>query len=148
MVPEMFRWDFPVTSPECGHFARTRYVHGTFLGDVPNSPRNVPWMFMECTVLLGLLVPGLSRRCALLKHLFRTIGFTGNETKICQVSWLSNYGTHRQNIIYMPFCFWYFTHFSICLLYKDATQSDCTQRYDVTVLSETFRYFRNVFEKF
>ena len=29
-----------------------------------------------------LLVPGLSRRCALSNQLFRTIGFTGTESKI------------------------------------------------------------------
>ena len=32
--------------------------------------------------------------------------------------------------------------------FKDATQSDCTQRRDVTVSSETFDYFRDVFGKF
>ena len=43
--------------------------------------------------------------------------------------------------------FWHFTPFSIGLLYKDVTQSDCAQRRDVTVSSETFGCFRNVFGK-
>ena len=50
-----------------------------------------------------------------------------------------------------PFIFRFFRHFtqfSIGLPYKDVTQSDCTQRRDVTVSSETFGGFRNVFGKF
>ena len=44
--------------------------------------------------------------------------------------------------------FRHFTQFSIGLLYKDVNRSDCTQRRDVTVSSETFDCFRNVFGKF
>ena len=44
--------------------------------------------------------------------------------------------------------FRHFIQFSIGLLYKDVTQSDRIQRCDVTVSSEAFGCFRNVFGKF
>ena len=44
--------------------------------------------------------------------------------------------------------FRHFIQFSIGLLYKDVTQSDRIQRCDITVSSETFGCFRNVFGKF
>ena len=50
-----------------------------------------------------------------------------------------------------PFICHFFRHFirfSIGLLYKDVTQSDRIQRRDVTVSSEAFGCFRNVFGQF
>ena len=44
--------------------------------------------------------------------------------------------------------FRHFIQFSIGLLYKDVTQSDRIQRCDVTVSSEAFGCFRNVFGQF
>ena len=83
---------------------------------------------------------------------FQTIYFAQSdlpepEKKCYRVSWLSNYDTHRQNAIYMPF-FRHFIQFSIGLLYKDVTQSDRIQQCDVTVSSEAFGCFRHVFGKF
>ena len=45
---------------------------------------------------------------------FQTIYFTQSdllepETKFCRMSWLSNYDTHRQNTIYMPFFLTFYT---------------------------------------
>ena len=42
----------------------------------------------------------------------------------------------------------HFIQFSIGLLYKDVTRSDRIQRCDVTISSEAFGCFRNVFGKF
>ena len=95
-----------------------------------------------------LLVPGLSRRCALSNHLLRTIGFTGTEKKILSdVLGVELWHPSTKHHLYAVF-FWHFTEFSIGLLYKDTTQSDCIQRCDVTISSETFGCFRNVFEQF
>ena len=51
----------------------------------------------------------------------------------------------------IPFICYFFRHFiqfSIGLLYKDVTQRDRIQRCDVTVSSEAFGCFWNVFGKF
>ena len=79
---------------------------------------------------------------------FQTIYFAQSdlpepEKKFYRVPWLSNYDTHWQNTIYLPF-FRHFIQFSIVLLYKHVTRSDRIQQCDVTISSEAFGCFRNV----
>ena len=90
-----------------------------------------------------LLVPGLSRRCALSNHLFRTIGFIGTGNKIFSdtlvVELRHPWTKHHLHAVFLDILH----NFQLAVCTK-MRQSDCTQRCDVTVLSETFGCFRNV----
>ena len=94
-----------------------------------------------------LLVLGLSRPCALSNHLFHTIGFIGTVKKMLSgVLVVELWHPSTKHHLYAVFLTFY--RIFNRRQYKDATQSDCTQRRDVTVSSETFDCFRHIFGKF